>query len=119
MKFVLGFFILKNQALDPDPYPDPHWFSKPWIRIRMKWMRIRIPVCQCWGSERFFSDSELDSDPVFQTNSDLYSAPFGFESLLIWTESPKSKKNFDFTLLNMFAYITFGFGSFRIRIRMV
>ena len=43
MKFDLGFFILKNQALGPDPYPDPHWFSKPWIRIRMKWMRIRNP----------------------------------------------------------------------------
>ena len=28
------FFTLKNQALDPDPYPDPHSFSKPWIRIR-------------------------------------------------------------------------------------
>jgi len=39
------FFTLKNQALDPDPYLDldPHSFSKPWIRIRMKWMRIRNP----------------------------------------------------------------------------
>ena len=31
---------------------------------------------QCWGSERFFSDS----DPGFQTYSDSDSAPFGSES---------------------------------------
>jgi len=48
------------QALDPDPHPDPdpypnaHSFSKPWIRIRKKWMRIRhsgsgILLVYIWG----------------------------------------------------------------------
>ena len=32
-----------------------------------------VCIQQCWGSERFF----LDSDPVLQTNSDSDSAPFG------------------------------------------
>ena len=32
---------------------------------------------QCWGSERFYSDSDSDSDPAFQTDSDSDSAPFG------------------------------------------
>jgi len=41
--FFFYFFTFENQALDPDPYPDPHSFSKPWIRIRKKWMRIRNP----------------------------------------------------------------------------
>jgi len=39
-QFLFSFFTLKNQALDRDP----HLFSKPWIRIRMKWMQIRNPV---------------------------------------------------------------------------
>jgi len=33
----------------------------------------RYGVRQCWGSERLLSDS----DPVFKTNSDLDSVPFG------------------------------------------
>jgi len=47
-KYLLLLFHSKNQALDPnqhpDPYPVPHSFSKPWLRIRKKWMRIRNPA---------------------------------------------------------------------------
>jgi len=42
MKFFKYFLHLKIQTLDPDPDPRP--FSKPWIRIRKKWMQIRNPA---------------------------------------------------------------------------
>ena len=36
-----------------------------------------LSLFQCWGSERFYSDLDSDSAPVFQTRSDSDSAPFG------------------------------------------
>jgi len=46
LKKLHGFFAFSplKSGNDPDPYPDPHSFSKPWIRIRKIWMRIRNPA---------------------------------------------------------------------------
>jgi len=63
-----------NQHFDPDPkfflllfscnkhfHTDPHMPSKPWIQIRIKWMRIRNPALP---ASKLPSSSDLDPEPL-------------------------------------------------------
>jgi len=54
---------------------DPYHIEITTVQYRTETLSLApvLVLKQCWGSERFFLDS--DSDPVFQTYSD--SAPFG------------------------------------------
>jgi len=80
---------------------------------------FNFPFSQCWGSEQFYSDSDLDSAPVFQINSD--SAPFGSGSesecvrirIRIWLKITNTIFLFNFLYINIYnfnSYFTHGHG---------